>query len=118
MVDETGPGDRHGADDHQSAGFNRHEGRTGRRPQGEGDLGCVEVNAGTGVDGRRSALGGRLRRLRTAAGLQPVELATAAGLDPGHYRQVENGDLTGLTYLDLLALADALGVPPARVLAD
>lgn len=66
------------------------------------------------------ALGGRLLRLRTAAGLSAAEVAAAAGLDPGYYREVETGDFepAGLTYLALLRLADALGVPAAAVLAD
>ena len=68
------------------------------------------------VDERAEALGRRLRGLRTSAGLDPTELATAAGLDPVAYRRVEAGDAGTLTYLDLLALADALAVPPACLL--
>jgi transcriptional regulator with XRE-family HTH domain len=59
-----------------------------------------------------------LLRLRTAAGLEAAELADAAGLDPASYRQVEAGDPASLTYLDLLALADALAVPAAAFLTD
>lgn len=70
------------------------------------------------MDARGAALGRRLRVLRTAAGLDPTELADAAGVDPVAYRQAEAGDPVTLTYLDLLALADALAVPPACVLAD
>ena len=108
MVGETGPGDRHGADDLNPRGLSHDA------------LGADTVRAGTGVDGRQAALAGRLLRLRTAAGLGVGELADAAGLDPSYYREVETGggDLSGLTYLDLLRLADALDVPPARVLAD
>ena len=107
MVDETGPGDRHGADDRFPA----------LRPD---TTSAGAVRAGTGVDGRQAALGGRLLRLRTAAGLDPAEVADAAGLDPAYYREVETGDfdLTGLTYLTLLRLADALDVDPTSVLAD
>jgi transcriptional regulator with XRE-family HTH domain len=75
----------------------------------------VSGPAGTGV--RRAALGTRLVRLRTEAGLGAAELATAAGLDPADYRDVEAGR-GELTYLDLFRLADALDVSPARVLAD
>ena len=69
---------------------------------------------------RQAALGSRLRRLREDAGLAPVELADAAGLDPVRYRRLEagRGDLAALTYLDLLALADALAVPASAVLRD
>jgi transcriptional regulator with XRE-family HTH domain len=67
---------------------------------------------------RGVALGRRLRVLRTAAGLDPVELAGAAGLDPGTYRRVEGGDPATLTYLDLLALSAVLAVSPDTVLAD
>lgn len=78
------------------------------------------MRGGTGADVRRAALGTRLVRLRAAAGLDAGELATAAGLDPGYYRAVEagRGEVMELTYLDLLQLADALRVTPARVLAD
>jgi transcriptional regulator with XRE-family HTH domain len=78
------------------------------------------VRAGTGVDGRQAELGSRLRRLRTSAGLAAGDVADAAGLDPAYYRAVETGDfdLSGLTYLTVLRLADALRVPPAAVLAD
>jgi transcriptional regulator with XRE-family HTH domain len=77
----------------------------------------VSVDTG-GV--RQAALGDRLFRLRKAAGLAPAELADAAGLDPAYYRDVEagSGDLARLTYLDLLALADALQVPAAAVIRD
>jgi transcriptional regulator with XRE-family HTH domain len=78
------------------------------------------VTAGTGVDGRQAALGGRLTRLRSAAGLAAAEVADAAGLDRAYYREVETGrfEPAGLTYLAVLRLAEALGVPPAAVLAD
>ncbi|HEY6747338.1 MAG TPA: helix-turn-helix transcriptional regulator [Mycobacteriales bacterium] len=78
------------------------------------------MRASTGVDGRQAALGGRLLRLRTAAGLGAGEVADAAGIDRAFYRQVETGAFPteGLTYLDVLGLADALGVPPTAVLAD
>lgn len=69
---------------------------------------------------RQAALGDRLQRLRDAAGLTPGDVAVAAGLDPAYYRDVEagSGDLTRLTYLDLLALAEALQVPAAAVIRD
>lgn len=69
---------------------------------------------------RQVALAGRLLRLRTAAGLAIRDLADATGLDPAYYRDIEAGraDLGALTYLDLLRIAEALGVPPAAVLAD
>jgi transcriptional regulator with XRE-family HTH domain len=53
-----------------------------------------------------------------AAGPGSGELADAAGVDRGAYRRAEAGDPGGLTYLDLLALAEALGVPPTALLAD
>jgi transcriptional regulator with XRE-family HTH domain len=74
--------------------------------------------ARTGVDGRPAALGGRLLRLRMAAGLAPGDVAVAAGLDPARYARIEAGDVSGLTYLDLLRLAEVLRVHPAAVLAD
>lgn len=85
-------------------------GRVGARPGG------TDTAAGL----RPAALGTRLTALRAAAGLGAGEVAAAAGLDPAYYREVEagHGDLAGVTYLHLLRLADALGVPPARVLGD
>ncbi len=71
-----------------------------------------------GTRGRGLSLGRRLRALRTAAGLEPAELAGAAGVEPDAYRRAEAGDPAALTYLDLLALADALSVRPVTVLAD
>jgi transcriptional regulator with XRE-family HTH domain len=67
---------------------------------------------------RQRALAARLRRLRAAADLGPDELAAAAGISSGCYRAVEAGRADTLTYLDVLALADALDVPPAALLAD
>jgi transcriptional regulator with XRE-family HTH domain len=63
------------------------------------------------------AVEARLRRLRIRAGLGADELATAAGLPAGFCRDVEAGRAR-LTYLDLLDLAGALGVPPAALLVD
>jgi transcriptional regulator with XRE-family HTH domain len=82
--------------------------------------GVRAVRAGTGVDGRQAALGDRLLRLRSAAGLSAAEVADAAGLDRAYYREIETGTfpLDGLTYLVILRLADALGVSPAAILAD
>lgn len=70
------------------------------------------------MDARGEALGRRLHALRTSAGLDPTGLAVAAGLDPVTYRSAEAGDPDALTYLDLVALADALAVPPASLLGD
>ena len=69
-------------------------------------------------DGRGLALGRRLRAARSAAGLDPAGLAGAAGVDPEAYRRAEGGDPGPLTYLDLLALADALTLAPSALLAD
>ena len=62
-------------------------------------------------------MGVRVHRLRTGAGLEVEELAAATGRPAGFCRDVEAGR-AGLTYLDLLDLAGALGVPPAALLAD
>ena len=66
---------------------------------------------------RQAAVGARLRRLRAAAELSVDELARAAGLAPAFCQDAESGCAT-LTYLDLLDLAGALGVPPAALLTD
>lgn len=69
---------------------------------------------------RRAALATRLQQLRTARGLSAVQLAAAAGLDPDYYQDVERGrgDLDLLTALDLMDLADALGLTVAGMLSD
>lgn len=59
----------------------------------------------------------RVRQLRAHAGLGADELAAAAGRPARFCLDVEAGR-TELTYLDLLDLAGALGVPPATLLAD
>lgn len=64
-----------------------------------------------------AAVAARLRRLRARTGLGVDELAVAAGLPAGFCRDAEAGRAP-LTYLDLLDLAGALGVPPAALLAD
>jgi transcriptional regulator with XRE-family HTH domain len=67
-----------------------------------------------------AALVARLRRLRAATDIGVDELADAAGIHRAAYRDVEAGraDPGTLTYLDLLGLAEALGVPPAALLID
>lgn len=63
---------------------------------------------------------GRLRELRTAAGLSREELATKAGLKVGGIRDLEQG-LNGPTWATMVAICAALGVdctaftvPPAE----
>jgi transcriptional regulator with XRE-family HTH domain len=74
---------------------------------------------GTDTD-RQAALVARLRWLRAATRLGVDELADAAGIHRTTYREVEAGRAAPgtLTYLDLLALAEALDVPPAAILTD
>lgn len=69
---------------------------------------------------RQAALVARLRRLRADTELGVDELADAAGIHRTTYREIEAGRAAPgtLTYLDLLALAEALDVPPAAVLTD
>lgn len=66
----------------------------------------------------RQALAARLLQLRTAAGLSPEGLASAANVDAGFYAQLEVGhaDLHELRYTDVIALARALGLSPAKLL--
>jgi transcriptional regulator with XRE-family HTH domain len=68
----------------------------------------------------QAALVARLRRLRVATDRGVDELADAAGIDRAAYGDVEAGrtDPGTLTYLDLLGLAEVLGVPPAALLTD
>jgi DNA-binding XRE family transcriptional regulator len=128
MVGETGPGDRRGADAYQPVGPGCGPRATGlvrvasevdgrQTAHARATVGSGSDGRGT-ADGRGRALGGRLVRLRAAAGLDADEVADAAGLDRASYRSVEAGDVGRLTYLDLLAIADALAVPPAAVLSD
>ncbi|HVC41308.1 MAG TPA: helix-turn-helix transcriptional regulator [Candidatus Saccharimonadales bacterium] len=65
----------------------------------------------------RSALGAVLRRRREAARRTLTEVAGEAGLSPAHLSEVERGRKEVSTER-LLAVAHALGVPPADIYAE
>ncbi|MFI4972624.1 MAG: helix-turn-helix domain-containing protein [Hyphomicrobiales bacterium] len=65
----------------------------------------------------RSALGAVLRHRREAARRTLTEVAGEAGLSPAHLSEVERGRKEVSTER-LLAVAHALGVPPAEIYAD
>ena len=65
----------------------------------------------------RSALGAVLRRRREAARRTLTEVAAEAGLSPAHLSEVERGRKEVSTE-KLLAVAHALGAPPAVIYAD
>jgi transcriptional regulator with XRE-family HTH domain len=65
----------------------------------------------------RSALGAVLRHRREAARRTLTEVAGEAGLSPAHLSEVERGRKEVSTER-LLAVAHALGVPPADIYAD
>ena len=65
----------------------------------------------------RSALGAVLRRRREATRRTLTEVAAEAGLSPAHLSEVERGRKEVSTE-KLLAVAHALGAPPAEIYAD
>ena len=65
----------------------------------------------------RSALGAVLRHRREATRRTLTEVAAEAGLSPAHLSEVERGRKEVSTER-LLAVAHALGVPPADIYAD
>jgi len=65
----------------------------------------------------RSALGAVLRRRREASRRTLTEVAAEAGLSPAHLSEVERGRKEVSTER-LLAVAHALGAPPADIYAD
>ena len=65
----------------------------------------------------RSALGAVLRHRREATRRTLTEVAGEAGLSPAHLSEVERGRKEVSTER-LLAVAHALGVPPADIYAD
>jgi transcriptional regulator with XRE-family HTH domain len=56
-----------------------------------------------------------VRRLRKAQGLTQESLSEKAGLGPVHLRSIERG-VENVTLATLVAMADALGVPPGQLL--
>lgn len=65
----------------------------------------------------RGALGAVLRRRREAARRTLTEVAAEAGLSPAHLSEVERGRKDVSTDR-LMAVAHALGIPPADLYAD
>ena len=64
---------------------------------------------------RLRQFGENLRRLRKAKGLSQEELAFEAQLDRSFVGQVERGE-RNLSLLNILRLAQALGLPPEQLL--
>ena len=67
---------------------------------------------------RREALGTRLRRLRTAAGLTQQDLASQAGLSMSAVTQMELGKRSDPKLSTLRALAGVLGVSVVELIDD
>ncbi|MGW6395396.1 helix-turn-helix transcriptional regulator [Streptomyces sp. NPDC055103] len=59
---------------------------------------------------RRTALGDRLRELRTAAGLSQDQLADRIGMERRSVQRYERGERDP-RFTELLLIADALGIP-------
>jgi transcriptional regulator with XRE-family HTH domain len=62
----------------------------------------------------RRRFGREVRALRVARGQSEEDVAKLAELDHDHYSAVERGERT-LTYLTLLRIAAALGVPASEI---
>src|SRR5687767_6174489 len=60
-------------------------------------------------------IGANVRRLRLRSGLTQEALAERAGVSTVHVQRVEAGE-ANVSVTVLVVLADALGVPPARLL--
>ena len=65
----------------------------------------------------RAALGSVLRTRREAARRTLSEVAAEAGLSPAHLSEVERG-LKEISTERLVAVAHALGIPPAEIYAE
>ena len=61
-----------------------------------------------------------LRAARLAAGLTQKQLAEASGVNQRQIQKVEAGEIKAcnMTASNLLAIADALGVDPRRLISD
>lgn len=61
-----------------------------------------------------------LRAARLAAGLTQKQLAEASGINQRQIQKVEAGEIKAgnMTASNLLAIADALGVDPRRLISD
>lgn len=86
--------------------------RVARKPRRPGP-----ESPATGGEDARAALGRRVNRLRVALGVSQEEFADQVGLDRTYVSGIERG-LRNPTFLVLLRLASALGVPPVRLLED
>lgn len=60
-------------------------------------------------------LAANIRRTRARLGLTQEALAEKAGLGPVHLRSIERG-VESITLATLVAIADALEIPPGRLL--
>lgn len=63
-------------------------------------------------------LSGRLRRLRTAAGMTQQQLAVAAGLSLGNVATIEAARTTDPRLSTVVALARALGCDPRELIGE
>jgi transcriptional regulator with XRE-family HTH domain len=68
-------------------------------------------------DRRLQHFGERMRALRLEAGLSQEQLATKAGIHRTYIGGVERGE-RNLSLLNIMRIADALGVPPASLFRD
>jgi transcriptional regulator with XRE-family HTH domain len=66
---------------------------------------------------RRKSFGGRLRRVRTEAGLSQTAVASRAGLDRSFYAEIESGKHS-VSVDRLYDIAEALGVAVRDLFTD
>lgn len=69
------------------------------------------------MENKLNLLGKRIRELREKAGRTQESVAAAAGMNVSYFSQVETGK-ANLTYLNLLAIAEALFVNPVDLLEN
>lgn len=61
-------------------------------------------------------LGSAVRAERMKRGLSQEAFADAAGIDRSHMSEIERGK-RNLTFLNILKIAEAMGVPPSQLMA-
>jgi transcriptional regulator with XRE-family HTH domain len=73
------------------------------------------LTPGATLDTMTDSIGRRVARLRTVAGISQTKLAAAAGITQPYLSAIESGSRALQKRSLLLALADALGVPPTQL---
>ena len=76
----------------------------------------ARVSGKTDGDQQLLKLGSAVRAERMKRGLSQEAFADAAGIDRSHMSEIERGK-RNLTFLNILKIAEAMGVPPSQLMA-